>query len=99
MGSWIWWLPNTRKIFGAVKLVKNSDIDKFKYCGYGIGFDRRRTFSVANGYGKNGIIFGFEMSSFVHVDTKIKDILIFGEGLDDTTLTANTHTHIYIYLL
>ena len=26
-------------LFGAVKLTKNTDIDKYKYFGYGIGFD------------------------------------------------------------
>ena len=25
-------------LFGAVKLTKNADIDKYKYFGYGIGF-------------------------------------------------------------
>ena len=42
--------------------------------------------------GKNIIIFGADMSSYVHVDNKKKNILILGEGLtqgvDDTTLTA-----------
>ena len=37
--------------------------------------------------GKNIIIFGVDMSSFVHVDNKGKDILIIGkgetQGLDD----------------
>ena len=28
-------------LFGAVKLTKNTDIDKYKYSGYGIGFDSR----------------------------------------------------------
>ena len=28
-------------LFGSVKLTKNPDIDKHKYSGYGIGFDRR----------------------------------------------------------
>ena len=28
-------------LFGAVRLIKNADIDKYKYSGYGIGFDRR----------------------------------------------------------
>ena len=28
----------TNALFGAVKLTKNSDIDKYKYFGYGIGF-------------------------------------------------------------
>ena len=38
--------------------------------------------------GENIIIFGADMSSFVHVDNKKKDILLLGEGptqgLDDT---------------
>ena len=28
-------------LFGTVTLTKNADIDKYKYSGYGIGFDRR----------------------------------------------------------
>ena len=36
-------------LFGAVKLVKNADIDKYKYSGYGISFDRRGTFSFPTG--------------------------------------------------
>ena len=31
-------------LFGAVTLTKNSDIEKYKYSGYGIGFDRRSSF-------------------------------------------------------
>ena len=27
-------------LFGAVSLTKIADIDKYKYSGYGIGFDR-----------------------------------------------------------
>ena len=27
-------------LFGAVSVTKNTDIDKNKYSGYGIGFDR-----------------------------------------------------------
>ena len=42
--------------------------------------------------GKNVIIFGADMDSSVHVDSKGKYILILGEGsaqgLDDTTLTG-----------
>ena len=79
-------------LFGADKLTKNSDIDKYKYSGYGNGFDRRGKFSFGNGFGQNVIIFGADMSSFIHVDNKKKDILILGEGpaqgLDSTTLTA-----------
>ena len=33
-------------LFGAVKLTKNDDIDKYKYSGYGTGFDSRGTFNI-----------------------------------------------------
>ena len=79
-------------LFGAVRLVKIADIDKYKYSGFGIGYDRHGTFSVANRFGKNVITFRVDMSSSVHFDNTKKDILILGEGpkggLDDTTLTA-----------
>ena len=79
-------------MLGLVKLVKNVDIDKYKYSGYGIGFDRNGTFSVGNGFGKNAIMFAVEISSSVDVDNKKKYILIIGESptqrLDNTTLTA-----------
>ena len=28
-------------LFGAIRITKNVDIDKYKYSGYGIGFDSR----------------------------------------------------------
>ena len=31
-------------LFGAVSLTKNADIDRYKYSGYGIGFDRHEFF-------------------------------------------------------
>ena len=45
-------------LFGAVKLTKNADFDKYKYSGYGIGFDARGSFSLSDGSGfaKNVII-------------------------------------------
>ena len=74
-------------------LTKNADLDKYKYTGYGIGFDSRSEFLFTDGsYRKNVIIFGADMSSSVHVNNKGKDILIFDEGqtqeLDNKTLTA-----------
>ena len=73
-------------------MTKNVDINKCKYYGYGIGFDRKRKFSVGNGFGRTCIIFGVDMSSSVHVDNKKKYILILGEcptkRLDGTTLIA-----------
>ena len=80
-------------LFGSVKLTKNSDLDKYKYTGCGIGFDSRSEFLFTDGsYEKNVVIFGADMNSSVHVYSKEKDILILGkgpiQGLDDTTLTA-----------
>ena len=80
-------------LFGAVRLTKNANVDKYKYLGYGIGFDSRGTFLFPDGsFAQNIIIFGVDMSSSVHIDNKKKDILILGEsrtqGLDGTTLTA-----------
>ena len=60
-------------LFGAFKLTKNADIDKYRYFGYGIGFDRKGFYShPSDGTGRNGIIFGGDMSSSVHVDNKGK---------------------------
>ena len=80
-------------LFGAVKLTKNADIDKYKYCGYGIGFDSRGTFShPSGGFGKNVIIFGADMSSSAHANNKTRSILVLGkdfmQGIDDTTIYA-----------
>ena len=75
-------------------MTKNADIDKYKYSGYGIGFDRRGSFSFPGGvFGKNVIIFGVDMSSSVHVDNKKKAILILGKGPTqgfEHTLTAES---------
>ena len=56
-------------LFGAIKLTKNCDIDKYGYAGYGIGFDSRGTFSrPSGGTGLNVIVFGADMSSSVHAN-------------------------------
>ena len=63
-------------LFGAVALTKNAEIDKYRYSGYGIGFDRRSSFSFPGaGFGQNIIIFGADMNSSIHIDNKRKDIL------------------------
>ena len=77
-------------LFRAVSLTKTAEIDKYKYSGHCIGFDRKGKFSVGNGFGRNCMIFGVGISIYVHVDNKKKDTLIFGEvptqGLDDGSL-------------
>ena len=41
-------------LFGAVTLTKNTDIEKYWCSGYGIGFDRRTSFSFpGGGFGQN----------------------------------------------
>ena len=50
-------------LFGAVRLTKNVNINKYKYSGYGIGFDRKGSYSIGNEIGGNVIIFGVDMSS------------------------------------
>ena len=51
-------------LFGAVNLTKNTDIDKYKYSGYGIGFHRHGSFSFpGTGLDKDVITFGVDMSS------------------------------------
>ena len=67
-------------LFGFVKLTKNADIEKYRYFGYGIRFDRQSSFSTGNDTGENVIIFGADMSSSTKIDNRKKDILIYGEG-------------------
>ena len=58
-------------LFGAVSFTKNTDIDKYKYSGYGIGLDRHGEFSFGNrGFGRNCIIFGADLSSSSHANNK-----------------------------
>ena len=53
----------------------------YGYSGYGIGFDRRSSFSFpGNGLGQNVLIFGVDMSSSSHIDNKTKNILVLGKG-------------------
>ena len=79
-------------LFGAVTFTKNADIEKYKYSGYGIGFDRRSSFSFPSGeFGQNVLIFGVDMISSIHVDNKKKDILVLERGPTqgiESTLTA-----------
>ena len=50
-------------LFGAV--------EKYGYSGYGIGFDRRGSFSFpGGGYGQNVLIVGADMGSSAHIDNK-----------------------------
>ena len=71
---------------------KNTDIDKYGYSGYGIGFDRKTVFSCpGGGFCQNVIMFGVEISFSAHMDNQKKDILVLGKGPTqglEHTLTA-----------
>ena len=80
--------------FGAIKLNKKADPDKYSYSGYYIGLGYCSLFSLPNfDWGKNTIIFGVDNSLSVHIDNKKKYILVLGDGqtqgLDDTTITGD----------
>ena len=76
-------------LFGVVTLTKNVDIDKYGYSGYGVGFDRRSSFSFpGGGFGQNVLVFGVDMSSSAHIDNKKKDLLV---------LAKETNTRIRTY--
>ena len=79
-------------LFGAVTLTENVNIDRYGYSGYGIGFDRKRSFSFSGGrYGQNVLIFGVDIRFSAQIYNKKKDILVLGlgptQGLEHT-LTA-----------
>ena len=88
---------------GAVSLIKNVDIDYYNYSWYGIGQgkgqgirdrtrDRQGEFSFDNGFGRDCVIFGVDMSSSFHANNKTKNILVLGkdftQGLKNTTIYA-----------
>ena len=68
-------------LFRAVSLTKNADIDKYKYSGYAIGFDRHGSFWFSGTeLGRNLIVFGVDMSSSTKIDNRKEDILILDKG-------------------
>ena len=61
-------------VFSATSITKNTDVNKYKYSGCGIGFDRKGVFSHPTGsFGNNATICGVDISSSVHIDNKKKD--------------------------
>ena len=62
-------------------MIKNADVDKHKYSGYDVGFDSRGSFThLSGGDGKNVIIFGADMSSSVHANNKVNNVLVSGKS-------------------
>ena len=79
-------------LLGVVSLTKNADIDKYKYSGYVIGFDRDGEFSFGNGLGQNCVIFGADLSCSSHANNKKNNILVLGkdfvQGINGTKIYA-----------
>ena len=80
-------------LFGSIKLTENTDIDKYKYSGYGIGFDSRGSVThPSRGDLKNAIIFAADLSSSTNANNKTRSILVLGkdfvQGIDNTTIYA-----------
>ena len=46
--------------------------DLYKYSGYGIGFDRKGSYSTGNEIGRKVILFGVDISPSPHIDNKLK---------------------------
>ena len=68
-------------LFGVVTLTNDADIEKYKYSGYGTGFDRRLSFSFPiGGFVQDVLIVGADMSTAIHIYNKKKDILVLVEG-------------------
>ena len=68
------------RLFGAVSLNKNADIDQYKYSGYGTGCDRKGEFSFGSrGFGRNVITFAVNLSSSSHANNKKNNILVLGK--------------------
>ena len=66
-------------LFGAVILTKNADMHQYKYSGYGIGFDRKGELTFGNGYGRNVIVFGVNLTNSSNPNNKINNALILGK--------------------
>ena len=68
----------------------NISINIIKYCGYGIGFNRKGEFSFDNVFSRNCIIFREDIVVLFMLITK--NILVLGkyfvQGLDNTTIYA-----------
>ena len=63
-------------LFGAVKMTKNADPDKYFYIGYSIGFDSRSSFYNLKPWfcKKMFYIFGVDNSALRHTDNRKKKI-------------------------
>ena len=67
-------------IFGAANIVKNSDVEKYLYSGYGIVFYGKGEWNCDKDYARNVITFCIDNTSSCHADNRKNNFLISGEG-------------------
>ena len=92
-------------LFGAMKIIKNTDSSKNNYTGYGLCFDEGGEFGHTvrqvnfdrTTNAKNVIIFGVDMSSSIHAANGANNIYVMGkdfiQGINDTTIYAKNLFH------
>ena len=92
-------------LFGAMKIIKNTDSSKNNYKGYGLCFDEGGEFGHTVKQGnfnhttnaKNLIIFGVDMSFSVHATNRANNIYVMGkefiQGINDRTIYAEKLFH------
>ena len=69
-------------LFGAIKITKSNDIDKYKYSGYGLGFDSKGVFTHPTcSFDNNAVIFGVYASGSIHASNQANNILVLGKSL------------------
>ena len=64
--------------------------------GYGIGFNRKGSYSIGNEVGRNVIILGVDMISSSHIDNKKRDISILGKGPTQKLELTLTGENLYL---
>ena len=63
-------------------MTKNSDMDKYKYSGYGLGFDSKGVYSHSRDiFGNNAVIFGMDASGSIHASNRDNNILVLGKSI------------------
>ena len=61
--------------------MKNNDSKKYMYCGYWKAFDLKESWSFADDFARNVIIFGVDNNSSSHTDNLKNEFLILGDAL------------------
>ena len=76
------------RLFGTVKLVRNTIKRQFTYNGWKIAFDGEVSRSFVSGFARNVRIFDVDNSLSSYTSNWKNNFLILGEGINDTTGAA-----------